>query len=76
MNTCLRLPRVVFLVSFALAAAVSSATAQGFSWANGLFPWAVFGQSSSSMGGGGTDSWDSRLGPYDPATAGSNSSKW
>jgi len=72
MNTCFRLPRVVFLVSFGLAAAVSSATAQSFSWANGLFPWAVFGQSSSSMGGGGTDSWDSRLGPYNPATAGSN----
>ncbi len=72
MNTCFRLPRVVFLVSFGLAAAVSSATAQSFSWANGLFPWAVFGQQSSSMGGGGTDSWDSRLGPYNPATAGSN----
>ena len=48
------------------------APVQSFSWADGLFPWAVFGQASSSMGGGGTDSWDSRLGPYDPATAGSD----
>ncbi len=45
---------------------------QSFTWADGLFPWAVFAQSSLSMGGGGTDSWDSRLGPYNPATAGSN----
>src|SRR5207249_11642996 len=48
------------------------APVQSFSWADGLFPWAVFAQSSLSMGGGGTDSWDSRLGPYNPATAGSN----
>ncbi len=53
-------------------ASYAAARVQTFSWADGLFPWAVFAQTGISMGGGGTDSWDSRLGPYNPATAGSN----
>ncbi|PYP65473.1 MAG: hypothetical protein DMD36_19300, partial [Gemmatimonadetes bacterium] len=38
----------------------------------GVFKWAVFGDVGISMGGGLSDSYDSRVAPYNPATAGSN----
>ncbi len=47
---------------------------QSLDSANGIFQWAVFGEPSIKFksSGAGTDSWDSRLGPYNPATAGSH----
>ena len=65
--------RRLFLVPLALVclgAFVSPAAAQVF---DGFpFKGAVFTQGLMSLGGGLTDSYNSNVGPYDPATAGSN----
>ncbi|HYT73019.1 MAG TPA: hypothetical protein VEK78_16660 [Gemmatimonadales bacterium] len=61
--------RAVLLICLGLGAFASPAAAQ---W-NGLpFNAPVFAQNGITMGNGITDSYNSDLGPYNPATAGSN----
>ncbi len=70
MKTPLPSSCAVLLACLGLGAFASPASAQVF---DGFpFKGAVFTQGTMSLGGGLADSYNSDLGPYDPATAGSN----